>query len=266
LRRLPPTTATPPPAVHATNPDPSAEVPADRLLRLRQLLLIDRLDEALEELKLQPASSATQATIAWIHWRRGRLRPAITQMKRAYPEYVGEAGDRLPEDVLRIIYPIQFRNELEAKARAAGLDPAIVAALVCQESTFDPGAVSSAGARGLMQIIPVTGRNLARALGVRFQKQALHNPEVSLQFGTRYLREMTDTFGGHIERALAAYNAGPHRVTAWTATQPDIAAEDFVETIPFTETRGYVMIILANAERYRRLYTLTSAVPSPMGG
>ena len=267
LARLPRSSSPPLPVPRPVNPpNPSAEIPAERLLRLRQLLLVDRLDEALEELKRQPASSATQATVSWIHWRRGRLRPAITFMKRAYPEYVGEAGDLLPEEVLRIIYPLQFRGELETKARAAGLDPAIVAALVCQESTFDPGAVSSAGARGLMQVIPVTGRALARSLGIRFQRQTLHNPEVSLTFGTRYLRQMSDDFGGRIERALAAYNAGPHRVAAWTAARPDVAAEEFVETIPFTETRGYVMIILANAERYRRLYSLGPAVPSPVGG
>jgi soluble lytic murein transglycosylase len=187
-------------------------------------------------------------------------------MKRAYPEYIGDGADRLPEEVLRIIYPLEFREQLERRARAAGLDPALVAALVCQESTFDPSAVSVAGARGLMQIMPATGRSLARALRVPFRKQSLHNPDVSLEFGTRYLREMSDQFGGHVERALAAYNAGPHRVAAWTAGRPDISAEEFVETIPFTETRGYVMIILGNTERYRRLYSLSAGAPPLVGG
>ena len=265
-RRLPAATSSPP-ALRATNPDPSAEVPADRMVRVRQLLLIDQLDDVADELARQPATSATQATMAWIHWRRGRLRPAITAMKRAYPEYISEGGDLLPEEVLRIIYPLQFRLDVEARARQVHLDPAVVAALICQESTFDPGAVSSAGARGLMQIIPATGRDLARSFGVRFQRQALHDPSVSINFGTRYLRQMTDRFGGHVERALAAYNAGPHRVDVWTATRPDMPAEEFVETIPFTETRGYVMIILANAERYRRIYwNGGSSVPSPVGG
>jgi soluble lytic murein transglycosylase len=256
LKPLPPTSSAAPPTLRAARPDPSAEVPPARLVRLRQLLLLDRLEEAMDELKLQPATSATQATIAWIHSRRGRLRPAIIAMKRAYPEHVGEGADQLPDEVLRIMYPLEFRTQLEARAKSRGLDPAIVAALVCQESTFDPGALSSAGARGLMQIIPVTGRALARAVGVRFRAQSLHNPEVSLEYGTRYLRQMTDEFGGRVERALAAYNAGPHRVDAWTATRPDVSAEEFVETIPFTETRGYVMIILANAERYRKIYSM----------
>jgi soluble lytic murein transglycosylase len=260
LARLPPSAVPPPPLLRPQNPNPTAEIPAARLQRIRQLLLVERLEEAALELKLQPATSASQATIAWIHHRLGRLRPAINLMKRAYPEYIGEAGDALPIEVLRVLYPLHYRESLEAKARSRGLDPAVVAALICQESTFDAGARSSAGARGLMQIMPQTGRSIARLFGVRFKTQSLHNPEVSLEFGTRYLRDMSDRFGGRIERALAAYNAGPHRVDAWTATRPDVSAEEFVETIPFTETRGYVTSILAMTERYRRIYSL-GAVP-----
>jgi soluble lytic murein transglycosylase len=133
-----------------------------------------------------------------------------------------------------------------------------VAALICQESTFDPGAVSVAGARGLMQIMPPTGRTLARSLGVAYDRSTLQKPESSLDFGTRYLRDLVDQFGGRVERALAAYNAGPHRVVAWTAGRQDMSAEEFVESIPFTETRFYVMTILATQEQYRRLYTLSA--------
>jgi soluble lytic murein transglycosylase len=261
LKRLP---AGPPPAPLAlmtAAPTTLSEMAEPQRTRIRQLLLIDRLDEAQEELRALPFSPATEATIAWIDWKRGRLRPAITAMKRAYPEYVSEAGDRLPPEVWRILFPLQFRDVLESKAAEARLDPALVAALVCQESTFDAGAVSRAGARGLMQVIPTTGRKLARDLGVRYQRASLHNPETSLGFGTTYLRQMMDRFGGQIERVLAAYNAGPHRVDAWTALKPDMPAEEFVESIPFTETRFYVMTILASREHYRRLYGLAPPAP-----
>jgi soluble lytic murein transglycosylase len=204
---------------------------------------------------------SVQATIAALEARRGRLRPAITAMKRAYPDHVGASGDRLPDAVWRILYPLEYREALERRARAAGVDPALVAALICQESTFEAGAVSKAGARGLMQIMPATGQFLARLLGVRYRREALHDPETSLEFGMRYLRDMLDRFGGSVERALAAYNAGPHRVDAWTAGRPDMPAEEFVETIPFTETRNYVMIILAAREQYRRVY----GFPAPSG-
>jgi soluble lytic murein transglycosylase len=225
---------------------------------------VDRLEDAQAELLRLPASRKVQATIAWIDHRRGRLRPAITGMKRAFPEWVGEAGDRLPADVWRIMFPLAYEPQLRAKAMEEGLDPSLVAALILQESTFDAAALSGAGARGLMQVIPATGRKLARDLGVRWQRASLHHPETSLDFGTRYLRQMSDRYGGQVERVLAAYNAGPHRVDAWDLQQPGQSAEEFTESIPFTETRGYVMIILANREQYRRLYGLDRVPTAPV--
>jgi soluble lytic murein transglycosylase len=244
------------------------DVPEPQRARVRQLLLIDRLDEAGDELRALPPTTVGQGTLAWIEWRRGRLRNAIIAMKKAYPEYIGEAGDLLPADVWKILYPIGYADTLAVKATEENLDPALVAALVCQESTFDAGAVRKAGARGLMQIMGPTGRTLARDLGVRYRRAALHDPVTSLDFGTRYLRQMLDRFSGRVERALAAYNAGPHRVDAWTAGRPDFPDEEFVESIPFTETRYYVMTILASREHYQRLYGLPSAtaVAAAAGG
>jgi len=269
LPRLPAAPASPSPALLAsTSAEPEPGVPEPQATRLRQLLLIDRLDEAQVELEALPHSRQGQATVAWIDWRRGRLRPAIVAMKRAFPEWIGEAGDRLPAEVWRILFPLRFDESLRAKAAEEGLDPSLVAALILQESTFDADALSRAGARGLMQVIPATGRKLARDLRVPYRKAALHDPETSLDFGTRYLRQMSDRFEGQVERVLAAYNAGPHRVDAWTAGRPQISAEDFVESIPFTETRFYVMVVLANRDQYRRLYGLdkpTTVVPLAQG-
>jgi soluble lytic murein transglycosylase len=260
LARLPKRAASPQaPAIRAPADAPAGDIPEPYLTRARQLLLIDRLDAAYDELKGAPQSPLSQGTLAWIEWRRGHLRPAITAMKRAYPEYLSEAGDTLPDDVWRVMYPIQYSEVLQAKAASEGLDPALVAALVCQESTFDAGAISRTGARGLMQVMPPTGRTLARALRVRYSAGALHDPNVSLTFGTHYLRTLIDHFGGRVERALAAYNAGPERVEAWTADKPDMPADEFVERIPFTETRLYVMVVLGGREQYRRIYNLAPA-------
>jgi soluble lytic murein transglycosylase len=256
LASLPPAAA---PAASPTTGAPGA--PAPTAGRARLLLLIDRIAEAREELSALPASPLVQATLAWIDSREGRLRPAITAMKKAYPEYIGEAGARLPEELWRILFPLEYTGLLQQKAAEEGLDAALVAAVICQESTFDAGAISRAGARGLMQVMPRTGRTLARALSVRYRTQALHDPATSLDMGTRYLRDMLDRYAGRVERALAAYNAGPHRVDAWTAARPDISAEEFIESIPFTETRNYVMTILASRENYRRLYSF----PPPPG-
>jgi soluble lytic murein transglycosylase len=269
LARMPLAAAPPPsPVMAADASEPGEGIGEPAATRVHQLLLIDRLDEAEEELRALPFSPRAEGTIAWIEWKCGRLRPAITAMKRACPEWVGEAGDRLPPEVWRILFPLGFEDTLKAKAAEEGLDPALMAALILQESTFDAQALSRAGARGLMQVIPATGRKLARDMGVRFRSAALHNPKTSMDFGARYLRQMMDRYDGQAERVLAAYNAGPHRVDAWTASRPDMPAEEFVESIPFTETRYYVMTVLASREHYRRLYGLetTNRASTPVAG
>ena len=233
--------------------------------RVRSLLLIERLQEAMDELASAPPNPTVQATRSWIFWRQHQLRPAITAMKRAYPEWVTEAGDQLPDAVWQILFPIQFPDLLTTNAASAGVDPALVAAVIQQESTFDPSAVSSAGAHGLMQLMPPTGRALARAQGIKkLAVSQLHDPEIGLKLGTIYLREMIDRFGGKIERAVAAYNAGPHRVAVWNLARPGMTAEEFVDSIPFSETRLYVMTVLAAQEQYRRIYSLPAS-PSAAG-
>jgi soluble lytic murein transglycosylase len=256
--------AEPRPALSADGATADEPLPEPRATRARLLLLLDRLDEAAQELRLLPESSRAQATIAWIDWRRGRLRPALVEMKRAYPEWISEAGDRLPAEVWRIMFPLRYEGELRAAADSESLDPALVAALILQESTFDAAALSRAGARGLMQVMPATGRRIARAKGQRFRRTALHDPGTSLDFGARYLRQMSARYHGALEKVLAAYNAGPHRVDAWTAEHGERSAEEFIETIPFSETRQYVMIVLANREHYRRVYGLGRNNPGPV--
>jgi soluble lytic murein transglycosylase len=242
--------------------DPRREVPEPQLTRIRQLLLIERDEDAEQELRAVPPNPRVQATLAWLQWRRGRLRPAITAMRRAYPDYVGQMGDRLPEPVWRILYPLEFGDLLQLKSREEHLDPALVAALIWQESTFDPSAVSVVGARGLMQLVPRTGRALARRLGITYRENVLHDPEIGLELGTYYFRQVLNSFGGRLERALAAYNAGPGRVSSWSSARPGAPAEQFIESIPFPETRSYVTNILSNREHYRRLYNLSDTSPA----
>ena len=107
----------PRPALLPAGDSVEAPLPEPRATRLRQLLLLERYDEASSELRLLPESPLVQSTIAWIDWLRGRYRPAIVAMKRAHPEWIGEAGDRLPAEVWRILYPIRYEDELVAAAR-----------------------------------------------------------------------------------------------------------------------------------------------------
>jgi len=237
------------------------ELPAPFKTRLRQLLLVGLDGEAMDELKTFGNTSSALEARALIEADRGQLRNAIIYMKRARPEHVSAAIQDLPAHVWTTIYPLKFGETLKAAAYREGLDPALVAALVCQESTFDEQAKSVVGARGLMQIMPYTGRPLARELGQRFTVKMLHEPVTSLTFGTRYLRQMLERFDARPEAALAAYNAGPHRVARWLAPNPSIRADEFAESIPFTETRTYVMIIMAARDQYRKLYGLE---PTPL--
>lgn len=239
-----------------STPAVRAELPPLVRARLRDLLLVGLSSEALDELKTLGSTSAALEARAYIEADRGELRNAIISMKRARPEFIFSQVKDLPASVWTTIYPLKHAEALRAASWREGLDPALVAALICQESTFDARAKSAVGARGLMQIMPYTGRPLARELGRKFTTGMLNEPETSLTLGTRYLRQMLDRFNARPEAALAAYNAGPHRVARWLAPNPEIRSDEFAESIPFTETRNYVMIILGAREQYRRLYGL----------
>jgi soluble lytic murein transglycosylase len=170
-------------------------------------------------------------------------------------------AERLPTDVLQVIFPLDYWPTIRRHAEARGLDPYLVAALVAQESTFQADARSVANAWGLMQIIPSTGRRLARAEGMRrFRTSQLVDPETNVRLGTRYFAGLLDRFGTE-HFALAGYNAGESRVVRWRAERPDWAREEFIDDIPFPETQNYVKRILGTAEDYRRLYGERGAVP-----
>jgi soluble lytic murein transglycosylase len=199
-------------------------------------------------------SPPLQATIALVHNRMGNLRLGISAMRRAYPQFLAAGGEDLPPEILRIIFPLEFWPLLKGHAQAQGLDPFIVAALAAQESTFDPQIRSSANAVGLMQIIPPTGRRLARRVGMRnFTERALENPEINARLGTRYFGDMVKEFGGY-HYALAGYNAGEHRVRRWNQEAPGLPQDEWIDNIPYPETQNYEKRILGTAEDYRRLY------------
>jgi len=198
-------------------------------------------------------SAVTQATIAYVYNRIGQMRPGINLMKRAYPQYMANVGE-LPEEILKVIFPMAYWEEIRQHAAKHALDPYLVAALIAQESTFQADIRSSANAYGLMQIIPATGRRLARQQGIaRFTTSMLIRPEINLRLGTYYFASLLKQFGKpHL--ALAAYNAGDHRVRAWLAERPPLEQDEFIDDIPFPETQNYVKRILGTAEDYRRLY------------
>jgi soluble lytic murein transglycosylase len=165
----------------------------------------------------------------------------------------GGAGSR---PLLRAAYPVVHADALTEESRRNGLDPALVAGLIRQESSFNPKAVSAAGARGLMQLMPAVGAAIATSHGFPMWNPALLlDPDVSLELGTAHLATSL-TRGTPVARALAAYNAGGSRVARWVQRPGSDDPELFTEWIPYTETRDYVRIVQRNAEIYRALHGL----------
>lgn len=173
-----------------------------------------------------------------------------------FPDLTLRIGIRLGDAGERSAYPAGFATAIDHEARAHGLDAALVLALIRQESLFDAGAVSPAGARGLMQIMPETGRALADEAGWSdFTPDRLDLPAVSLHFGARYLDARLRQFEGFWPAVLASYNAGPEAVARWWEfPERSLDPELWVDRIPYRETRDYVKKVLAQYAVYRRLY------------
>ena len=238
-------------------PSTSAPVPTGR--KIASLLSVGLNREAMNELQYAQRvwgdSPQLQATIAITHKRLGNVRAGINAMKRAYPQYLAAGGETLPSEIRQVIFPVDYWPLLQKYAKERNLDPFLVAALVAQESNFDPVVVSHANAYGLMQVLPSTGRSYARKLGVKpFSAKRLTEVEVNVRIGTQIFADTIRKFGG-VHFALAAYNAGDSRVRAWQREKPGLAQDEFIDDIPFPETQNYVKRILGTAEDYRALYS-----------
>jgi soluble lytic murein transglycosylase len=149
---------------------------------------------------------------------------------------------------LTLSYPIAFRALLRPTLKKLQLDPAWVFGVVRAESLFAPGAISRAGALGLMQLMPATGRQVAKRLGIDISdKDDLLDPATNLTLGSHYLDKMSERFDGNEVLATAAYNAGPYRVQDWLPSSANMSTDVWVDTIPYGETRHYVRRVLAYA-------------------
>jgi soluble lytic murein transglycosylase len=193
----------------------------------------------------------------------------LRYMKSFAPDYLATPIDQMPRRFWELLFPVPYQKDLVRNAKLQNLDACVVAALIRQESEFNPAAISRKNAYGLTQLMPATGRQLARRNGVRrFRTSMLFQPATNLQLGERYLRSMLDQWGGKWEETLASYNAGKTHVDEWLGWNYSFQEPaEFVETIPFTETREYVQAVLRNAAIYRRLYgTSLAALPSTDGG
>ena len=208
-----------------------------------------------EEIKADPNSSSWSALAeAQIYSSYGETFRAIRALKRALPNAASASIPSIPMVYWRILFPKAWWDTIQAESAKNNLDPYLVVSLIRQESEFDASAISYANAYGLMQLLPSVGRRMAREEGIaNFQTFQLLDPAMNIRLGTRYLRQMLDRFGGVEEYALAAYNAGDNRVADWQAAGPYSGIDEFVESIPFTQTREYVEAILRNEETYEAI-------------
>jgi soluble lytic murein transglycosylase len=237
----------------------AAELPADDLRIQKAQLLANGalLDFAVRELKAaaeEDKGSWLAPEIARMYQDSGRYDMALEVMKRTVPNYFAVDLPHYPRTYWEALFPKPYWYDLKRFSVTNALDPYLVASLIRQESEFNPNAVSRANAVGLMQLLPKVGRGVAKQEKLRhFNTNQLFTPAINLQLGTKYFRGMVDRFGA-FEYALAAYNAGVDRVVDWQGMAKYRDVQEFVESIPFTETREYVEAILRNASVYRQLY------------
>ena len=233
--------------------------PGDDLHYNRSRLLENAgaLDLAVRELQAGTNSGPSweMVEIARMYTAAGEYYRALQALKKAINGYFAMDMNALPQPYWEGLFPRPYWDALRRYSDENGLDPYLVASLIRQESEFNPGAVSRANAYGLMQLLPSTGKSTAKQVGLHnYKTDSLLDPTTNIQLGTKYFREMVDHFGGQIEYALAAYNAGDSRVESWRSSGTYRDIEEFVESIPFTETREYVQAIVRNAEVYKRVY------------
>lgn len=230
-------------------------------LNRAQLLEFSGLDDWAEnELKFGASNDDEQPNIyalelAKLVSKRGAPDEALRFIKHYAPGYLYMPLDQAPVDFWELAFPLPVRASIERHSRAQSLNSFLVAALIRQESEFNVKVVSYANAYGLMQIRPATGRELARHFGIRHLRTSqLLGADRNLQLGTYYFRKLMNSYDGEPEIALAAYNAGPSRANSWRTWGPFREPAEFIETVPFHQTRGYIQIVLRNADVYRRLY------------
>ena len=237
----------------------ASEPPAEDLHVQKARLLENGglVDFAVREIQAAPPSEEgnwTLAETARLYQDSGRYDRAIEVMKRGVPNYFAVDVPELPRPYWEALFPKAYWVDLKRFSSENELDPYLVASLIRQESEFNPNAISRANAVGLMQLLPVTGKKVAKEVKMHhFSPNQLYTPTVNLQLGTRYFKSMVDKFGS-FEYALAAYNAGSDRVEDWLAQGKYRDPQEFVESIPFTETREYVQAIMRNANVYKQLY------------
>ncbi|HNU09458.1 MAG TPA: lytic transglycosylase domain-containing protein, partial [Pyrinomonadaceae bacterium] len=224
------------------------------------------IDELNEARRTAPNSPKINLALARYHRLRGEQAKALLALAKSYPDYAQMFPEEMGREEWDIFYPLTNWSDIKYWASQRRLDPYQVAGFIRQETIFDPRARSSANAYGLMQLLLPTARTVARkynpAVGT-LSAEMLYQPTLNIELGTAYIRDQFDKFG-QVEFVAVAYNAGPGRVPQWRNSLP-AEMDEFVEAIPFKETKGYVQGIIRNTAQYRRLYDESGNFKSNVG-
>lgn len=192
------------------------------------------------------------ALLTDLYHANGNTQLMFLTIRRAFPQLATVEQDAVPPYFLRMYYPTKYEDEIRRSAEKNGIDPYLIMGLIHQESYFNPRAKSRVGATGLMQLMPATGKELAQKL---HSSGDLENPDVNIRLGTYHFRHLIDLFGGNPQLAVASYNAGQGNVLNWRRGAPHKPMDEFLESMPFAETRTYVKRVTILSATYRRLGT-----------
>jgi soluble lytic murein transglycosylase len=239
---------------------PEGEGPREPAWLTDGLLLMDHLEEAgllrgadAVESELVGRARGTRAVMLRLGEALNERGRTVTGINLGWE--IRRDGGPWDRQLLQVVYPFPYRELVVREAREWGVDPVMFAALIRQESAFKADIRSDAGAVGLMQVMPPTGKQLARAHGPEgFQEIDLETPEVNLHLGAAFFVDMSRRYDGDLPLVLSAYNAGPTRATRWRRYPEASDPLRFTERIPFDETRGFVKNVRRNLGVYRLLY------------
>lgn len=238
----------------------SSPIEQEELSEKAKLLLEAGLNEYAKHEAGTTSTNSYQTSLGLILHRYGEYRTPISFSNKKIQGAIlkGEAST-LPKSTWQLAYPRGYWTYVQNASKKYGVDPYLVLAVIRQESMFNPKALSRSNARGLMQIISSTGKNIARALNFSHSYSKLYQPETNITMGTYYLSTLINRFGDNAAMALAGYNGGPSRVKKWTnewynGNTKEADLDDFVINIPIKETRQYVEKVLGNYYQYKRIY------------
>ncbi len=236
--------------------EPIPVAAADRWARAQALRAIAFDASAEQELKnafFATSSPRFLLEAAQAAFDQGHYGAGMAYARIIVPNFDSRKISEVPLAAWKALFPLPYEAALRREAAKNNFDPMFAAGLIRQESTFQADAVSHANAIGLMQVLPKTGKLLARQLKVRYTKNKLFEPDYNIELGMVYIASLVRQTGA-LEYAAAAYNAGEDRIAAWKAERNYEEIPELVESIPFTETREYVQVVLRNTELYRIIY------------